>query len=365
MRVLQIWPAHTNSTWNTSAYLGRALKRLGIKVANFQYSRELILQNLAINAFRGTEGVSYEGEAILLSNRLLMGYVASAAPDVIIITTGLALYKSAWKWLWDFRKNLRQPYKIVTIYTESPYRPSEELERAQWSDYVFTNERDFVGRLRQFQPRTWYMPQAYDDQVHVPAEREKRYGTYFCGSGFMSRIEVLSQVDWEAAESDFALKGMWPDLDDSSPLWPYYTEGLVKNEGVVEDYRSSDICLNIHRQEGEIVVFERDTPKTYAKERAVFKVKDAWSMNNRACEIAATGAFQIMDNTRDEAAEVFGDSVPRFSLDDPEELQELVAYYTRRPELRAKKAQEAHMRIRGRTYLENMKRMLTLITEGG
>ena len=362
MRVLQIWPSHSNSTWNTSHFLGRALRRLGVEVAGFKYSQELILQNLAINAFRGTKDESYEGEAILLSNRMLMGYVASTFPSVIIIVTGLSLYPGAWKWLWDFRKNLKHPYKIVTIYTESPYRPSEELALAQWSDYIFTNERDFVGRLRKFQPRTWYMPQAYDDLIHTPEEREKRYGTYFCGSGFMSRIAALSQIDWGATGSDFTLKGLWPDLDESSPLWSHYTEGLVQNERVVEDYRSSDICLNIHRQEGELVVFERDTPDSYAKERAVFKVKDAWSMNNRACEIAATGTFQISDDTRGETAEVFGDSVPRFSMDDPSELQELVAYYTRRPELRAKKAQEAHMRISGRTYLENMKRMLTLIS---
>ncbi len=361
MRILQIWPSATNSTWNTSAYISRALKQLGVKVAGFKYSQELILQNLAINAFRGTTDQTYEGEAILLSNRMMMGLVASAFPDVIIVVCGLDLYKSAWKWLWEFRKNLKKPYKIVTIYTESPYRPSEELELAQWSDYIFTNERDFVGRLRQFQPRTWYMPQAYDDRIHTPAESENRYGTYFCGSGFSSRIEVLSEVDWASTGSDFTLKGLWPDLDETSPLWSHYTEGLVQNEKVVEDYRTSDICLNIHRQEGEIVVFERDTPKSYAKERALFKAADAWSMNNRACEIAATGAFQITDDTRGETAEVFGDSVPRFSMDDPEELQELVAYYTRCPEQRAKLAQAAHLRISGRTYLENMKRMLTLI----
>ena len=205
------------------------------------------------------------------------------------------------------------------------------------------------------------MPQAYDDQIHTPSASGKRYGTYFCGSGFSSRIGVLSGVDWPATGSEFTLKGLWPDLDETSPLWSHYTEGLVQNEKVVEDYRASDICLNIHRQEGKIVIFERDTPKTYARERANFKVKDAWSMNNRACEIAATGAFQITDNTRGETAEVFGDSVPRFSIDDPAELQELVAYYTRRPEQRSKLAQEARLRISGRTYLENMKRMMTFI----
>jgi hypothetical protein len=361
VRVLQIWPSHSNSTFNTASFCSHALKRLNVEVANFVYSQELILQNLAINAFRGTDGVSYDGEAILLSNRLMMGYVASAAPDVILIVCGLDLYKSAWKWLWDFRKNLKKPYKIVTVYTESPYRPCEELELAQYSDYVFTNERDFVGRLRQFNPRSWYLPQAYDDLIHYPEKREKKHGSYFCGSGFLSRIDTFSQVDWDASGGGFTLKGLWPDLDESSSLWKHYKEGLVQNERVVEDYRASNICLNIHRQEGEVVVFERDTPAAYARERAVFKVSDAWSMNNRACEIAATGAFQISDDTRMETVEVFGDSVPRFSMDEPAELQELVDFYTQRPELAARLAQEARMRIDGRTYLANMKYVLTQV----
>ena len=359
MRVLLLWPSHSNSTFNVANFYNNALHRLNVKVANFVYSQELILQNLAINAFRGTENVPYDGEAILLSNRLLMGYVASAAPDVILCVCGLDVYKSAWKWLHDFRSNLKKPYKIVTIYTESPYRPSEELELAQYSDYVFTNDRDFVGRLRKINPRSWYLPQAYDDKVHYPEAREKKHGAYFCGSGFLSRIETFSKVDWAAAGSDFTLKGLWPDLDEDSPLWAYYKEGLVQNEQVVEDYRASNICLNIHRQEGEIVVFEKDTPTSYAKERAVFKVEDAWSMNNRTCEIAATGAFQIVDDTREEVGEVFGNSVPQFSMDDPAELQELVEFYTRRPMLAAKLADEARLRIEGRTYLANMKQVLT------
>ena len=152
MRVLLLWDSATNSTWNTSYFMGRALKRLGVEVSNFLYSQEIITQNFAINKIRGTDDVSYDGEAIFLSNRLLMGYVASFLPDVIIICTGLSLYKSCWKWLHDFRSELKHPYKIVTVYTESPYRPSEEIELANWSDYVFTNEKNFVGRLRKFQP---------------------------------------------------------------------------------------------------------------------------------------------------------------------------------------------------------------------
>ena len=361
MRVVQVWDSASNSTWNTSYFISRALKRLGVEVANFSYSQELILQNLAINAFRGTQDESYEGEAILLSNRLLMGYVASAMPDAIIVSTGLNLYKSAWKWLWEFRQNLKNPYKIVTLYTESPYRPSEELELAQYSDYVFTNERSFVERLQAIQPRSWYMPQAYDDLIHRPEKRDRKYGTYFCGSGFSSRIHTLSQIDWDAAGTDFTLRGLWMDLAEDSPLRKHYIQGIVQNEEVVDDYRASEICLNLHRQEGEIVVFERDTPDSYAKEKAGFKVTDAWSMNNRACEIAATGAFQIADDTRQEMVEVFGDSVPRFNMGDPAELQELVEYYTRRPDERTKLSQEAAMRIEGRTYLGNMQQMLTII----
>ena len=361
MRVLLLFPSHTNSTFNTAFFYHNALKRLGIQTADFVYSTELIIQNLAINAFRGTKDVTYEGEAIMLSNRLLMGYVASTLPDVIICATGLDIYPSAWQWLYDFRKELKHPYKIVTILTESPYRPSEEIKIATWSDYVFTNEREFVNRLRKFQPRTWYMPQAYDDQIHKPEEREKKYGVYLCGSGFKSRIDILSNIDWKATGTTLTLKGLFKDIDEKSALFPYYIEGLVKNEKVVEDYQASNICLNIHRQEGEVVIYEKDLQNYYAKEKRLFKVDDAFSMNNRTCEIAATGGFQIVDDTREEVAEVFGETVPRFSMNEPMELQELITYYTQHPSQRAKLAEEARLRIQGRTYLANTKKILSIV----
>jgi spore maturation protein CgeB len=364
MKVLLIWPSHTNSTWNTAFAYHKALKRLNVKVADFIYSTELITQNLAINAFRGTKDVTYDGDAIYKSNLLLMGYVATALPDVVMIATGLDLYKSAWKWLNEFRQQLKNPYKIVTIFTETPYRPSEEIELAMWSDYIFTNEANFVDRFRQFQPRTWYMPQAYDDRLHKPGEREHIYDVYMCGSGFKKRLEILSQVDWDETGADLTLKGLFPDIDKDSVLYPYYQEGLVKNEKVVEDYQASNICLNIHRQEGEIVIFERDLPNSYSREKRNFKVTDAYSMNNRTCEIAATGGFQIVDDSRQEIKDVFGDSVPRFAINEPGELQELVRFYTQQPSQRAKLAEEARLRIQGRTYLANTKKILNLITGG-
>ena len=360
MRVLLLFPPSSNSTWNTAHFFRNALKRLDVQTASFLYNQELILQNIALNVFRGTKDEVYEGEAIMLSNRLLMGYIASTLPDILLCITGLDLYKSAWKWLFDFRKELKHPYKIVTVLTESPYRPSEEIEIATWSDYVFTNEREFVGRLRKFQPRTWYLPQAYDDQIHKPEEREKTIGAYMCGSGFKSRIDILSNIDWKATGTTLTLKGLFKDIDEESALFPYYIEGLVKNEKVVEDYQASNICLNIHRQEGEVTIFEKDLPNYYAKEKRLFKVTDAFSMNNRTCEIAATGGFQIVDDTREEVAEVFGESVPRFGINEPGELQELITYYTQHPSQRAKLAEEARLRIQGRTYLANTKKILSL-----
>jgi hypothetical protein len=290
-----------------------------------------------------------------------MGYVASTIPDAIIVVTGLDLMKSAWKWLHDFRRELRHPYKIVTIFTESPYRPSEELELATWSDYVYTNDLAFASRLRKIQPRTWYLPQAYDDKIHTPKEMPHKYGTYMCGSGFKSRLDLLGKIDWEATGSTFTLRGLWPDITEGTALFPYYHEGLVKNEDVVDDYRASDICLNLHRQEGEMVVFERDLPNSYSKEKRSFPITEAYSMNNRTCEIAAAGGFQIVDDSRAEVAEVFGDSVPRFGIKNPGELQEMITFYAPRPEQRAKLSQEARMRIKGRTYLANVRQILSCI----
>jgi spore maturation protein CgeB len=360
MRVVIVWPSHTNSTFNTAYFYNRAFKRLHVQTANFVYSQELITQNLGINAFRGTVDEAYVGDSILITNRLLMGYIASALPDAIIIVTGLDLYKSAWKWIQEFRGALKHPYKIITIFTESPYRPSEEPFVASMSDYVFTNEKSYVGTLRKFQPRSWYLPQAYDEKMHVPDDKEHKYGVYMCGSGFLSRVEVLSRVNWEETGTSLMLKGLFPDIKKDTALFPFYQEGLVPNEKVVEDYQASDICLNIHRQEGDLVIFERDLPKSYNIERRQFKVTNAYSMNNRASEIAAAGGFQLVDDTRQEVEDVFGNSVPRFSINEPGELQEMIAYYTRNPRQRAKLAEESRMRIEGRTYLANTKKILNL-----
>lgn len=362
MKAFLAFPSATSSTYDVAWAYGRALRRLNVQTASFVYSQEIVLQNFAINAFRGTEGKTYDGEAVLLANRLMMGYIATARPDVILVVCGLDFAKATWQWISELRKELRHPYKIALIYTESPYRPSEELEYAQWADYIFTNEKSFVGRLRQFQPRTWYLPQAYDDQRHTPNwDAPHEYGTYFVGSGFLNRIRLLEQVDWEATGSTFTLKGLWPDIDESSPLFKYYTNGIVQNERVVEDYRRSDICLNVHRGEGQIVIYERDEPNYYAREKRSFEIENAYSMNNRTCEIAATGGFQLVDDSRQEVADVFGDSVPTFSMQDPGALQELISFYTQNPELRAKKARDAAGRIEGRTYLANMKRILNQV----
>lgn len=360
-RMLMAWPGHSSSTYSVSRHYSQAFKDLGVEVADFLYHNELIFQNEAINVIRGTKGVQYEGEAIYLATQMLMGKLVRVLPDYVVVVTGLALWKDVWHNLLDLRREFKRPYRIVLILTESPYRPNEELELANWADWIFSNERTFVPRLRQFQPRAYYLPHAYAPEIHKPgSEYTDDHGVYMCGSGFKGRVEVLRGVDWSSA--GLLLKGMWPDLKDTE-LAPYYEEGLVPNEQVVEDYHHSAICLNIHRRQADHVVFQLDEPDYQAKQKRAFKLHAAYSMNNRAVEIAASHGFQLCDAGRREVVEVFGDTVPRFSVDDSEELESLVEYYIPRPELRRELAEGAAERIQGRTYRRNAKKILSKLEE--
>lgn len=360
-KVLLAWPGHSSSTYSVSKYYSKAFKELGVRVEDFLYHNEVVLQNAAINRVRGTEGEDYSGEAMYLATQMLMGKIAAVLPDYVVAVTGLALWKNVWQQLLDLRRELKHPYKIVLVLTESPYRPGEELELSNFADYVFTNEREFVSRLRQFQPRSYYLPQAYDPDVHkLGDEYSNHHKVYMCGSGYRERVKVLEGVDWSIAR--LTLKGIWRDLEGTA-LEQYYEEGIVPNKEVVEDYHNSAICLNIHRQKVEHILFEVDRPGYHKDKRGAFALDSAYSMNNRAVEIAASHGFQLCDDSRAEVAEVFGDAVPTYSVDDSGELENLIEYYIPRPGLRRKLASGAAERIEGRTYRENAKKVLSKLEE--
>jgi spore maturation protein CgeB len=181
---------------------------------------------------------------------------------------------------------------LAAVFTESPYDDPEQAKVAPLFDVVFTNERASVDVLRKANPNTHYLPMGYDPAQHGPGMTGEApaHDVVFVGTGFDSRVALLSEVDWTG--TDLGLYGYWADLPKGHPLRPYVHDGLVDNATAGALYRRAKIGLNLYRQ-----------PGTWSR---------AESMNPRAYELAADGVFTIAQ-PRKEQGERFGHAVEAFN----------------------------------------------------
>jgi len=253
-------------------------------------------------------------------------------PDWVIFLAGRMTHPSVWVAL--------QHVGIHTalIATEAPYDNDWLVQMAPLFDVMFVNERSSVEVIRPANPRTYYLPPAYDPENHRPeawdpAEQlAPQHDVVFVGSHFPERQRLLSHVDWTGI--DFALYGNWRSLGSRAMLRYFVIGGIIDNTVTAALYRRALIGLNIYRQ-----------GKGWS--RTAEPVERAESLNPRAVELAACGAFTLSDY-RAEVEEIFGDAVPTFRT--AAELQALVYYYLEHDDERQEKAARLPGLIAGHTF---------------
>jgi spore maturation protein CgeB len=223
-------------------------------------------------------------------------------------------------------------FRTVVLHTESPY---EDDAQTAWSAHYpgmlnCTHEKVSAQRYG------WtYVPHAFDPAVHqqVPADPDEACDVLLIATGWQSRIDLLEQIDWTGVR--LVLRGTWARLRPDSPLRAFYRPGPVMNADTPRLYASASICLNVHRGD-----------------------PDAVSLNPRAYELAACGAFQISD-ARQELRALFGGSVPTFRT--AQELSGLVQHYLAHSEERRALADVARQQIRRETFDRRVETVLSLV----
>jgi spore maturation protein CgeB len=194
-------------------------------------------------------------------------------------------------------------------------------------------------------PHVFYLPAAYDPQVHRPRAGESdeevpAHDVVLVGSLFGERAELLAGVDWSGI--DLALYGDWRGLPRRHKLRRYVRGGIVSNRHAAALYRHAKVGLNLYRESmGWGWYAERTT--------------HAESLNPRAFELAACGCFQV-SQPRAEVAEFFGDSVATFRT--PDELGQVVRSALADGEMRVARAQQAMRAIQGQTFVARAARLL-------
>lgn len=205
----------------------------------------------------------------------------------------------------------RAGLKVVVLFTESPYDEAKELAVAKLVDGCWTNERSSVPAFQSANPNSGYLAHGWHPERHKPGfqsgdEHFPSHDVVFVGSAFSERVEWLSAINWTGI--DLGLYGSWEALGSRHPLRQFLRGGAIDNARTAALYRRARVGLNLYRSSQG---WGKDAPR----------IAHAESLNPRAYELAACGAFHISTH-RAEVSEVFGSLVPTF--ESPKEAEALI-----------------------------------------
>lgn len=320
MRVLFAYPAPEMAVWDVAQGLHRGLLARGHDIRVFAYNKRLAYHGKAMGAAPDpdTDPIGwdrYRRNVMKQASETIALEALYHAADVVVLVCGLNFHPIG-GWL------LRQiGVPVAVVLTESPYEDDAQrtFVNEMQAAAVFTHERVSAQR------DGWtYLPHAYDPGIHqpVPPDLDQASDVLLIGTGWPERRQLLEAVDWAGIR--LKIVGVWPDLTETSPLWPFYTPAFVENTYVPRLYAAATICLNQHRYH-----------------------VDAESLNPRAYELAACGAFHLSD-PRAEVIERFGDSVPTF--ESAAQLEALIRHYLTDDDGRRRCAEQARSRVLGETF---------------
>lgn len=345
MKILTIHPGASYSTADVYNGIVKALGRQGHEVFRYNLDGRIESSGAYLHYHRRREmRRGREMPRILPAHVLLhaaQDVLARALwndVDMVLVISGMYLHP-------DYMLLMRKAgLQVGVLLTESPYDDERQGPFIETASIVWTNERGSVNYLRQWNANVFYLPHAFDPDLHAPAAQEDTlpaHDALFIGTGFQERVEMLEGADWSGI--DLGLYGTWELVGKRHPLRPHIYDCVIPNATAAQMYQKSKINLNIYR-----------TSKGFGKRAP--RVTDAESLNPRALELAACGAFTLSD-ARAEVTEVFGDLVPTFR--DGAELEALVRRYLADPDERARIAGALPQAVAGWTFDARAAQMMT------
>lgn len=325
MKILQVWASATWSTYDVARGYNNALKAAGHEVFDYR------LYNRIGFAARGVPE-EYSGNVPLLTRIASESMVVEALQndvDLILITSAVAVHPNG-----PFLAR-KAGFKVAVIHTESPYEDEPQKEFSQYCDFTFTQEAVSAKRYG------WhYLAHAYDPAIHYPVKPDPQRispltgpcDVLILGTGWPERVQLLTQTDWTGI--DLRILGLWPEIEEGHPLRKFYTEVIVNNEDTPHLYNSAKICFNQHRHHPW-----------------------AQSLNPRAYEIAACGAFQLSDY-RQEISNL-GGGVPVYR--NAGDLGPMIRHYLASGWEREGAAQAARRAVKPHTFKARVEEMMKVV----
>lgn len=335
MKALIVEPGPDFSVKDVHSGLVSGLRANGVEAVSYNLADRL---NFYCNVELSKDGeyrkaLEYEAACYMAAQ----GIRAAAfdwAPDVVVIVSSFFIPPET------FTKLRLRGVHVVLWCTESPYEDVRQVRMAPYADTVILNDPTNIDEFRKANPRTFYIPHAYDPAVHHANGRSDQYPFSFVGTGYESRISFFEKVDWPATPTLF---GNWQQVTDDSPLLPYLAHErgqCVDNSDAADVYRSSVTSANLYR-----------------KEAMADDLVDGWAMGPREVELAACGTWFARE-PRGEGDELFP-MLPTFT--EPGELADQLRWAFDHPDARHAAAQAARAAVVDRTFDNNAKQFLNLL----
>lgn len=239
---------------------------------------------------------------------------------------------------------------VITVlwFVEDYLRFGYWKEMAKFYDFIFTIQRgECIEQIKKAGcAEVHYIPTACDPFIHRPQvlseEEKKRWGSpiSFVGAGYHNRQQMFAAL----ADMPFKIWGTeWPTCRPFDRMVQEEGRRLTPEE-YIKIFNSTDININLHSSA------ERDGVDPFGD-----------FLNPRTFELAAAGAFQLVDE-RSLLTESFVPGKEIVTFKDAADLKEKIAYYLAHPEERKKIAEAARERVlREHTYFERMRQMLSII----
>ncbi|MDZ4785472.1 MAG: glycosyltransferase [bacterium] len=239
---------------------------------------------------------------------------------------------------------------VITVlwFVEDYLRFTYWREMAKYYDFVFTIQKGpCIDAIRAAGAgEVHYLPLGADPYVHTPLtlspEDKQRWGSpiSFVGAGYHNRQHVFANL----MQYPVKLWGTeWPTCKPFSDMVQESGRRLAPEE-YVKIFNATDININLHSSA------ERNDVDPFGD-----------FVNPRTFELAACGAFQLVDN-RSLLAENFEPGKEVATFQNSADLKEKLNYYIDRPEERAQMAALSRKRVlKDHTYEARLKQMLAYI----
>ncbi|MCO6432505.1 MAG: glycosyltransferase [Deltaproteobacteria bacterium] len=283
-----------------------------------------------------------QGHYIEMMSQVVLESINEKPVDIVICMAQAPLTGRA---LTELRKK-----GVITAlwFVEDYLRFTYWREMAQYYDFVFTIQKgqclDAIKAAGA--ANVSYLPVACDPDIHRPVsmseEERKRWGSpiSFVGAGYHNRQQLFAAL----CELPFKIWGTeWPGCKPFDRLVQEQGRRISPDE-YVKIFNASDININLHSSS------EKD---------GVDPTGDF--VNPRTIELAAAGAFQLVDE-RSHLAELLtpGEEVATFNS--AADLKEKIEYYLAHPDERKRIAEKGRCRVlREHTYQHRLKAMLSEI----